>query len=202
MYRQHLDSWAEKAQEVSTCTRGCNHCCRMLVRSSLAEGALLAAHLLQSTAWLSEIRELRLKLAEESDFIRSLPSGQKSVKYFEARKPCLFLDLQTGDCRIYSIRPAACRTYFVVSDPSLCSPDRSGGPVSVVDMSKAEFSFIQALINQTADIIPPLTGSLQSMVLSGMELILHSSGHFKRWIQGRQINDMDMAPDALTPQNP
>ncbi len=161
----------------------------MLIGATLSEGANIAAHLLESPAWIPEIRKLRDRLQEDTNEIRAI-SQNKQHKWLASKKGCAFLDQKSGDCRIYNFRPTACRTYFVTSDPGLCSPDKPGAQVLIVNPQQAVTPFIHALLGETASTIPPLTGSLQSMVLAGMELILNSSSKFQKWLQTHPTDDM------------
>ncbi len=195
LYHEHAEPWTQHARSIASCQRGCNHCCYQLIGTSLAEGALIAAHLMDSPSWMPELQALRVRLQQDSDDIRAM-SGTKSKSYqwMENKKGCPFLDKKSGDCRIYNVRPIACRTYFVVSDPDNCSPDKPGAEVRIIDPSHAQVPLINAIVGLEA--IPTLTGSMQSMVLAGMELISHSSGHFRKWMAGRQIDDL-ATPDEL-----
>jgi hypothetical protein len=58
----------------------------------------------------------------------------------------------------------------------------------IIDPSHAQVPLINAIIGLEA--IPTLTGSMQSMMLAGMELISHSSGHFRKWLSTRYVDDM------------
>ena len=84
----------------------------------------------------------------------------------------------------------SCRTYFVTSDPAQCSPDKPGAGVHFVDANPVVVPFINAMVDKTAEVIPPLTGSLQSMVLAGIELVSSSSPRFKKWLQFHRVDDM------------
>lgn len=166
----------------------------MLVGSTLSEGALIAAHLMESAVWTSEFKHLRERLQKESAEIRTLP-GEKSFAWLTSKKGCAFLDAKNGDCRIYAVRPMACRTYYVTSSPEKCSPDKPGATVMVIDPGPAVAPVIQAILEKTLEEIPPITGSLQSMILAGIELISHSTlAKFKRWLaRNPQIDDMGMS---------
>jgi Fe-S-cluster containining protein len=192
-----VEPWAIEARKVASCKRGCNNCCYQLIGASLAEGALIAAHVMESPAWLSELRTLRTRLQEDTNEIRTMAGPKsKSYQWMENKKGCPFLDKKSGDCRIYNVRPIACRTYFVVSEPGNCSPDKPGAEVKIIDPSEATGPAIEG-IARTRDEIPSATGSLQSMVLAGMELISHSPATFKKWMAGRQVDDLSKPADLI-----
>jgi Fe-S-cluster containining protein len=196
LYREHIDPWSNGVSQIASCSRGCDHCCYILVGASLAEGALIAAHIMETPSWTSEIRELKTRLQEDSDFIR-LTKGNPD-KWQLTKKGCPFLNKKTHECRIYNYRPASCRTYFVTSDPAQCSPDKPGAGVHFVDADPVVVPFIEAMVDRTTGHIPTLTGSLQSMVLAGIELVSSSSPRFEKWLQFLQVDDMKgRANDSL-----
>jgi Fe-S-cluster containining protein len=48
---------------------------------------------------------------------------QKALLAYRTRaRPCVFLDTDSGTCRIYEMRPIPCRMHFSVTDPQLCWP--------------------------------------------------------------------------------
>jgi Fe-S-cluster containining protein len=153
---------------------------------------------METPSWIPELRALRARLQQDSDEIRAMKvhgRDSKSYQWMAQKKGCPFLDKKAGECRIYNVRPLACRTYYVVSDPANCSPDKPGAGVHVIDPIEATMPAIEG-IAKTTESIPPATGSLQAMVLAGMELISHSPGTFKRWMAGRQVDDL-ATPDEL-----
>ena len=44
------------------------------------------------------------------------------MRYNTLRRPCGFLDPQAGTCRIYAVRPLACRYFFSLDPPETCTP--------------------------------------------------------------------------------
>ena len=44
------------------------------------------------------------------------------AKYNRLERPCGFLDQETGCCRIYPVRPVACRYFFSRDPPETCTP--------------------------------------------------------------------------------
>jgi len=169
LYEKHVGPWAKVASGMATCRRGCNHCCYNLVGSTLAEGVLIASLLLEDSVLSKDLPRLKAVLQEQLVFVMGL-DARKSYAYLEAKRPCAFLDQESGDCRVYEHRPTACRTYYVVSDPSQCSPDRPGAETLYVDASPALKTLLPALLDETSR-IPPVTGALQAMVLLGLEML-------------------------------
>jgi hypothetical protein len=122
--------------------------------------------------------------------------NSKSYQWMARKKGCPFLDKKLGECRVYSSRPLACRTYYVVSDPANCSPDKPGAEVQIIDPVEATLPAIEG-IAKTTESIPSITGSLQSMVLAGMELISHSPATFKRWLETHPVDDLSTSDERL-----
>jgi Fe-S-cluster containining protein len=121
--------------------------------------------------------QIQETLREQLRFILSL-DATKSYSYMAAKKPCAFLDQEKHECRIYDIRPAACRTYFVVSPAANCSPDRVGHEVHFIDYSEPVKALVPAMMEETKR-IPFITGAFQSMVLLGMEMLSRTPEDFE-----------------------
>jgi Fe-S-cluster containining protein len=153
---------------------------------------------MESPSWTPELRDLRARLQHDSEEIRAMKAkgrDSKAYQWMERKRGCPFLDKKAGECRVYNVRPLACRTYYVVSDPADCSPDRPGAGVSIIDPSDATMPAIEGIVKITES-IPRATGSLQSMVLAGMELISHSPATFKKWLAAHPVDDL-ATPDEL-----
>lgn len=156
---------------------------------------MIAAHLMETPSWIHEIRDLRGRLQEDTNLIRDMKD--KPHEWMVSKRGCPFLDKKSGDCRIYSVRPAACRTYFVTSDPANCSPDRPGAGISFIGAAQVTGPLVVDIISKTQESIPPLTGSLQSMVLAGMELISHSAPKFQQWMKTHPYDDMVTGSETI-----
>jgi Fe-S-cluster containining protein len=127
---------AERAK--ATCRIGCNYCCYQLVPLTSLEAAGIITFVLDNELLKEELRELCLTLETQATFIERYEVGdfehpdwfehfQKlRTDYWDLHMPCAFLDRSKGTCRIYPVRPIACRTYMVQSDPALCHPSYKG----------------------------------------------------------------------------
>ena len=180
VYRRALDRWTEHVlkEDLVSCRRGCNHCCHNLTMATLAEGAAVAVHLIEKGV----LEKHRPQLDATAKLCDSVGTGDSaSFKYLATKTPCAFLE--NGECSIYELRPAVCRTYFVASDPEQCSPDRPGAEVGVVDARAPMSNFITFLIQTTHPAIPMFSGPFPSVVLAGAEIVQRSPGSFKRWMQ-------------------
>ncbi len=183
IYRATLDAWAEgvsDAGEVS-CRKGCHHCCHNLVSASLAEGALVASHLFKE-GFISRYKD---RLNDTARKAESVDGPNAEHDYLSSKTPCAFLD--DGECSIYGLRPSACRSYLVVTDPEMCSPERAGTTVGRVDASTAVRVFVDCLIRETHPTIPMVVGSFPAVVLAGLELVQRSPGSFKRWMARSEL---------------
>ena len=90
LYHEHVEPWVTGVSQIASCKKGCDHCCYILVGSSLAEGALIAAHIMESSSWTHDIRNLKIRLQEDVDFIRSTKGSPD--KWQLTKKGCPFLN--------------------------------------------------------------------------------------------------------------
>jgi len=182
LYIEHMQPLMNIAAKSASCRRGCSHCCHNLVGSTLAEGILIADHLRSTPEFIREIPLFQAKLREQTRFINGLSHDMDSRAYFVAKRPCVFLDQEKGECRIYEVRPAACRSYYVVSDPANCSPDRPGSEVAFIDFQVPTIRFIHSMLEETKAAIQPVTGALQAMILMGFEVLDRTPEDFRSWL--------------------
>lgn len=94
------------------CEAGCAACCHMPVSLTMPEALVIHAHVVASFA-ADERESLRTALREAAAAARA-----DEHAYFMARRPCAFLQQPAepdaeargeGRCRIYAVRPLACR---------------------------------------------------------------------------------------------
>lgn len=110
------------------CVRGCDACCRLMVTCSIPE-ALVMVHRMRLDGTLRAFIRAAPWSAVEEDLHRD---GMTTLEWMTLEHPCVHLDTDAHECRVYEARPAACRGWAVVSDPALCaipdspvaSPDR------------------------------------------------------------------------------
>jgi len=95
------------------CRAGCAHCCHEPVEIWPHEAALLIA-----TARDAGVELDYARLQRQSQF------GIDDWRQQLARdRACVFLG-DDGRCKVYEVRPNACRKLLVLTDPSLCDADR------------------------------------------------------------------------------
>lgn len=97
----------------SPCKINCTGCCARPIIISIAEAVIIYEHLVKEGTWL-ETRERaknQFKLSQEA----------APLAWFKMNIKCPVLN-DKGECGAYKVRPAACSTHFVTSDPDGCDP--------------------------------------------------------------------------------
>lgn len=104
-----------------TCRKGCAHCCSQIVSCSAIEAALLVQ--------VARKKNMALDTAK-----LQRQSGRNDATWLEQTaedRACIFLGADNL-CQVYEDRPASCRKYFAISEPSLCDISANrGGDVQV-----------------------------------------------------------------------
>ena len=164
---------AEIAGTPITCKRGCHGCCYQLVAATYAEGLAIARYLFAVRGATKELVDAIFDAAKSQE-------ASDKTKWYESRTPCTFLDEKTKNCTIYPVRPSACRSYLVTSDPAICygPPDVDATVINHIPSSlaavKAAVAFDEAM--------KPMTGvsgmfrvfnTLPEAVLFGIGLIVN-----------------------------
>lgn len=109
-----------------SCKPGCHSCCHRHVEITVAEGAVIVAHLRSSGAW-GAVRKAAKALAD-------LSKDCSPDSWFKMKVRCPVLS-DDGMCSAYPVRPPSCSTHFVTSHPSGCDPWSPEKDFSPVDMS-------------------------------------------------------------------
>lgn len=138
---------------VSACRHGCHHCCMMAVGCSSRDAQRIAEYLgIQAhppeQSWVEQARSVLVE------------------RYL--RVPCPFL--KEGQCSVYPVRPAACRTHFNLSDYSaLCDLFLGTSDVPTLDLRILWlFESMVALeagwlIGDIRDFFPDVSGGVQNV---------------------------------------
>jgi Fe-S-cluster containining protein len=108
------------------CQTGCAHCCHATVFASTPEILRIAAHV-RATRSEAEIAALREKATDTAARIRDLDLDARA----KAQVPCPLLDVATGKCTAYEVRPVACRAYHS-GDVAVCKKAFDGGEANPV----------------------------------------------------------------------
>ena len=114
--------WLRK--KIFFCRKGCSTCCTQSVTMSALEGELIYRHLeskaaLQKFAALlagSDHKPLRPEMTT-NHFVRSFMASPEEIPVAGdgwSFEPCPFLE--NGSCRIYAVRPFACRAFVSLDD--------------------------------------------------------------------------------------
>jgi len=111
LYREidasNLKQQAEYTDPPISCKKGCSFCCSIRVDATQLEVDVVVDYM----------KEKHIKVSENTLKHQSvLDVGEY---FLSPHRKCTFLDDQ-GLCKIYPVRPFACRNYFVVSPPEHC----------------------------------------------------------------------------------
>jgi len=103
--------------------------------------------------------------------------GAERDEWFRESHPCVFLE--NGRCSIYKVRPVACRSYFVINDPSLCQPDNKQTILHIDNSAYLDMTLRRGLmIHMALDLKETeqriLMGTLPRIVLLALEAMDHN----------------------------
>jgi len=118
------------------CKKGCCNCCIDLVRGITTSEIINIYHHVRPWPDVKQIFEYHRDSAElfTAILLRKIRPGepppdprdqriaQAHIEFNLQNRPCGFLDRQTGCCRIYPVRPIACRYFFSFDPPDACTP--------------------------------------------------------------------------------
>lgn len=151
-----------------TCTNVAPGCCHQKVMVNLYEVFPIVRHIMRSG---QDTPELRAKLGE---LAVAMEAGERE-QWFREVHPCVFLEKDR--CSIYPVRPVACRTYYVVSEPKLCQAESGTQEVGIIDCEEAIWLSMDKAekIHKALNLDGPhlLMAALPRMVLLGLELMTH-----------------------------
>jgi Fe-S-cluster containining protein len=143
------------------CTRGCAHCCKLPVLCGISEGSLIAKELLRLIEWDVWVD----RLIEASKPYLAARFDRKV--FFAGNHVCPFLNDETSDCQIYSYRPPACRWYYALSPPEMCSQPNTS--ITCVDLITLEMDILR--YNQYVLQRDPIVAPLPLMAVFMMEAV-------------------------------
>jgi Fe-S-cluster containining protein len=118
------------------CEKGCANCCIDLVRGLTTPEIVNIYHHVRPWPDAKQLFEYHRDSAERFSHIllekvmpgEPPPDGQDPrvaeahMQYNLLNRPCGFLDQQSGCCRVYPVRPIACRYFFSLDPPETCTP--------------------------------------------------------------------------------
>lgn len=130
---------AVAAKNVS-CRAGCSHCCRLPASASVAEMVPIVRALAEHPDWAEKLKPEIEKLVGQQMLaigtMNMMDADDRST-YMRKEVACMFL----GDdehCKVYDLRPSACRYHYVVTPAENCSPLLPDAHVGRVDLRKLE----------------------------------------------------------------
>lgn len=119
------------------CRKGCANCCIDLVRGMTTPEVIAIYHHVRSWPDAKQLFEYHKESTELfiNILFQKVPNpaelegkggddriAESHLLYNMLNRPCGFLDQQTGCCRIYPVRPLACRYFFSLDPPETCTP--------------------------------------------------------------------------------
>jgi Fe-S-cluster containining protein len=117
------------------CKKGCCNCCIDLVRGITTPEIVNLYHHVRPWPDAKKLFEYHRDSAEQFSYILlnksksdTPPTGRDPeiaaahMEFNMLCRPCGFLDVATGCCRIYPVRPIACRYFFSIDPPETCTP--------------------------------------------------------------------------------
>lgn len=118
-----LDRLRREEGIVASCALRCCHCCRYHILTNVAEVHALAQYVKRELG-AEALGALRTRTRQWHAWDNSRPGrypaveaeGQTDISEYDPRCPLLV----DGLCSVYPVRPLACRTHFVSSDPLAC----------------------------------------------------------------------------------
>jgi len=119
------------------CRQGCANCCIDLVRGLTTPEIINIYQHVRAWPDCKQLFEYHRDSAEQFSHIllasmkpgESPPNGrdpriaEAHMRFNLLNRPCGFLDQVSGSCRIYPVRPVACRYLFSLDPPESCSPE-------------------------------------------------------------------------------
>ena len=165
------------------CTEGCSHCCRAsVVRASTPE-------ILRIASWLREHRTaeelalLQQRATEVSEAIVALDANERA----KAKVACPLLDLETGRCTVYDVRPVPCRAYHSGSVEACkrALDEGEANPVLPIDPTLFNvahahaFGMMTTLVSEGLDVGPyDLAATLPRALETSLD---------ERWLAGEKV---------------
>lgn len=108
---------------VASCKRGCYHCCRYHILTSIVEAHALAQYIKRELS-VEQIDGLRRRTQQWHEWDNSRPGRSPAANVDEPMDLSNYVPscpmLVDGVCLAYPVRPVVCRTHLVCSHPFSC----------------------------------------------------------------------------------
>lgn len=124
--REMSDQLPATKRLLPVCQEGCAHCCYTSVFASTPEILRIADHL-KATRSEPELAALRARAEETAKKVHDLDLDARA----KAHVPCPLLDVATGKCGAYDVRPVPCRAYHS-GDVAVCKKAFDAGEANPV----------------------------------------------------------------------
>lgn len=177
------------------CKAGCAHCCHNPVIVNEEEAMLL----------LLASRENKITIDWERVVEQGKLEGLSDHEYFLKPKSltrCVFLG-DDNRCKVYEHRPAACRKYFVGSDPSACDDREGTQEVMVLADTQTELmaSGMMDIDHSKVGLLPKmLSQALGSATL--MQLMMNEPAHCNHCQKETETKEWDCIECGLSKGHP
>lgn len=183
-----------------SCKKGCAHCCYLFALITIADAINIADEILTSwTHWKPVAYKMKIAALQMSK------PGMDAHDWFALQRPCVFLS-ENDICNIYSVRPAECRFYYVISPAIKCSIAYPGEKVARYDFLEAEKHIWKLSIEiqrEHPEIIGPpmplVAAPLPLMVLHAMKAVLAKDKKRRKYIT-ELIQDLPSPQDFIQDQ--
>lgn len=118
------------------CKQGCDACCYDVTHVCHFELAPLIERLRQMPNALLD--EIETRIADWTARMKAgglEPDSLPDVRtYHRLHLACPLLDLEKHECRVYAVRPVACRCYYLINDdPAVCANRANVPTVTIMD---------------------------------------------------------------------
>jgi Fe-S-cluster containining protein len=163
-----------------SCKAGCAHCCHLLLLVTLPEAIAIAEYFLADSQRRTLIPTLSRQFFEQ---VQKIPLGVSEdirTEYFKSKTPCAFLDTTSNLCSVYEVRPTACRYHWVISDPDLCSPDKTSQVQKLDTLTTDVRALQEALKSSKQAKLPLFIAPLPVMMLWAFKLLVEGRSAFDR----------------------
>jgi len=172
---QAVDEVMEKIlNDMHVQCRQCPHhdaCCNTLVGVTHLEAELIIEYLLETKQW-SLVREKLLAQRKDSIKIGSFlddrekgPYDTAAWKWFERGKPCALYDTEKKQCRVYEVRPLACRELFAALGTA-CDK----GDSQTTTLSRTHAEYLMRMNWELHHDIADLCGELSQMMFRALQM--------------------------------
>ncbi|MET0794356.1 MAG: YkgJ family cysteine cluster protein [Polyangiaceae bacterium] len=172
------------------CARGCSWCCRGLrVEVTPPEAIALAEYIRLRTA-PEQLPRLLEGLREAAAEARS----KSSLQLWDERRPCYFLDTESGACTVYEARPLGCRSVMSL-DASACEAAHRGQGVALPRPMAVDALYGVARMALHAACEDAGLDMRGFELTNALEAAFHTPHAAERWHAGERVFDAAVTPE-------